>query len=219
MNNTLSAQVPLQIRSNSVKLLIFSDIHEDWRALETLMNQEADLYVAAGDLANWGRGLEKAAPILAKNKDKLWLLPGNHESDRDIEVFCQNQGFHNLHGASFECAGYHIAGLGCSNPTPFNTPGEYTEAQLAERLAPFSALKPLILICHCPPKDTALDEAAPGKHFGSTAIKEFIAREQPDYFFCGHIHESAGVHVDLGKTRCWNVGKKGYELTIGDNNS
>jgi hypothetical protein len=197
-----------------VKLLIFSDIHEDWGALERLMNQEADLYIAAGDLANWGRGLDKAGPILAKRQDKLWTLPGNHESDRDNEEFCKRHGFQNLHGASFEAAGYHVAGLGCSNPTPFNTPGEYSEAELARRLAAFGALKPLILICHCPPKDTALDEAGSGKHFGSTAVKEFIEQHQPEYFFCGHIHESAGVQAQLGQTHGWNVGKKGHLLEI-----
>ena len=107
-----------------------------------------------------------------------------------------------------------MAGLGCSNPTPFDTPGEYSESELAERLAPFASLKPLILICHCPPKDTALDEAGKGKHYGSTAVKEFIEKEQPVYFFCGHIHEAAGVHVMLGKTLAWNVGKKGHLLEI-----
>jgi Icc-related predicted phosphoesterase len=197
-----------------VKLLIFSDIHEDWPALERLMGVEADLYVAAGDLANWGRGLDKAAPILKKHAEKMWLLPGNHESDRDIEAFCERQGFKNLHGTSFEVAGYHVAGLGCSNPTPFNTPGEYTENELARRLAPFASLKPLILICHCPPKDTDLDEAGGGHHFGSTAVKEFIEKHQPEYFFCGHIHESAGVSAEFGKTRAWNVGKKGHLLEI-----
>ena len=182
------------------------------------MNQEADVYVAAGDLANWGRGLEKAAPILARRAERVWMLPGNHESDRDIEAFCRQHGFRDLHGTHLELAGYHVAGLGCSNPTPFNTPGEYTEAQLAERLAPFNGLKPLILICHCPPKDTNLDEAERGKHYGSTAIKEFIDREQPVYFFCGHIHESAGKVTKLGETVAWNVGKKGHYLEIGDNN-
>jgi Icc-related predicted phosphoesterase len=53
-----------------------------------------------------------------------------------------------------------------------------------------------------------------GQHFGSVAVKEFIAKEQPAYFFCGHIHESAGVHVELGKTQAWNVGKKGHLLEI-----
>jgi Icc-related predicted phosphoesterase len=197
-----------------MKLLIFSDIHEDWLALERLMNQEADFYVAAGDLANWGRGLEKAAPILAKRRDRVWLLPGNHESDTAMAAFAEQHGFRDLHGASLELGGYHVAGLGCSNPTPFNTPGEYTESQLAERLAPFGGLKPLILICHCPPKNTELDQAGKGEHYGSSAVKDFIDEHQPTYFFCGHIHESAGVHVTLGRTLAWNVGKKGHLLEI-----
>ena len=197
-----------------MKLLIFSDIHEDWRALENLMDQEADYYVATGDLANWGRGLDKAAAILQRRVGKVMVLPGNHESDSDIQQFCDRQGFRDLHGDKLELAGFHVCGLGYSNPTPFNTPGEYSERELAERLAPFSGLKPMILICHCPPKDTALDCAGGRNHFGSSAMKEFIDREQPTYFFCGHIHEAAGVHVVLGKTLCWNVGKKGYLLEV-----
>jgi Icc-related predicted phosphoesterase len=31
-----------------------------------------------------------------------------------------------------------VAGLGYSNPTPFNTPGEYSEKELAARLAGFA---------------------------------------------------------------------------------
>ena len=197
-----------------MKLLIFSDIHEDWRSLEKLMNQEADYYVAAGDLANWGRGLEKAAPILAQRGDRVWVLPGNHESDFDMKLFCDRHGFRDMHGASLQLADYHIAGLGCSNPTPFGTPGEYSESELAARLVAFKTLTPLILICHCPPKDTELDRAGGSKHFGSSAIRDFIDEQQPAYFFCGHIHETAGVHTTLGKTQCWNVGKKGHVLEI-----
>jgi hypothetical protein len=198
-----------------VKLLIFSDIHEDWRALEKLMAQQADYYVAAGDLANWGRGLEKAGAILQTDAERVWVLPGNHESDVEIQQFCSHFGFRDLHGQSLELAGHRIAGLGYSNPTPFNTPGEYSETELANRLAPFATLTaPLILICHCPPKNTALDHAGANQHFGSTAILNFIELHQPTYFFCGHIHEAAGAHVTLGKTQCWNVGKKGHLLEI-----
>jgi Icc-related predicted phosphoesterase len=198
-----------------VKLLIFSDIHEDWRALEKLMAQQADYYVAAGDLANWGRGLEKAATILQPHAGRVWVLPGNHESAVEIQQFCSQSGFRDLHAQSLELAGHRIAGLGYSNPTPFNTPGEFSEAELGDRLAPFAKLTPpLILICHCPPKDTALDHAGANQHFGSTAIRDFIEQHQPAYFFCGHIHEAAGAHVMLGKTQCWNVGKKGHLLEI-----
>jgi Icc-related predicted phosphoesterase len=113
-----------------------------------------------------------------------------------------------------EIDGWHIAGLGYSSPTPFNTPGEYSEAEIARRLQPFSGLKPLVLICHCPPLNTTLDRIRPGLHAGSSAIREFIEREQPELFFCGHIHEAEGVAEQIGSTRAVNVGKLGFLLEL-----
>ena len=78
----------------------------------------------------------------------------------------------------------------------------------------FRSLSPLILICHCPPKDTPLDRVRPNVHAGSTAVRAFIETYQPDYFLCGHIHEAAGTDAQLGKTRGRNVGKNGYVLEI-----
>ena len=46
------------------------------------------------------------------------------------------------------------------------------------------------------------------------AVREFVDQHQPEYFFCGHIHECAGVEVTLGPTKAVNVGKKGYLLEI-----
>jgi Icc-related predicted phosphoesterase len=197
-----------------MRLLIFSDIHGDQAALEKLMDIQADYYFAAGDLANWGRGLEHLGPILEKRADRMYVLPGNHESEADIERFCRQFGFRNFHGQSMHIAGYHVAGLGYSNPTPFDTPGEYTEQELAARLEKFSGLRPLVLICHTPPKDTQLDHAGANQHFGSQAVRDFIDREQPAYFYCGHIHEAAGREQTLGRTRGWNVGKRGQVLDL-----
>jgi Icc-related predicted phosphoesterase len=45
-------------------------------------------------------------------------------------------------------------------------------------------------------------------------VKAFITTNQPRYFFCGHIHEAAGVTVQIGPTTATNVGKKGYLLEI-----
>ena len=39
-----------------MKLLIFSDIHGDLRALERIVEQPADIYIDAGDLATFSRG-------------------------------------------------------------------------------------------------------------------------------------------------------------------
>jgi hypothetical protein len=113
-----------------------------------------------------------------------------------------------------ELNGHWVAGLGYSSPTPFNTPGEYSEREMAERLGRFSGLKPLVLICHCPPWNTGLDAVRPGFHAGSRSVREFIEREQPAHFFCGHIHEAEGAELQMGETRCVNVGKRGYLLEL-----
>src|SRR5215472_9895840 len=121
-----------------MRLLIFSDIHGDKAALEKLMNTEADYYFAAGDLANWGRGLDQLGPIMEKRADRMYVIPGNHESESDIAGFCRKYGCHDFHGKTMKIEGNTIAGLGYSNPTPFNTPGEYSEDELAMRFAKFS---------------------------------------------------------------------------------
>ncbi|SRR5258708_1333854 len=198
-----------------MRLLVFSDIHGDKPALERLMDTEADYYFAAGDLANWGKGLDVLAPLMQKRAERLYVIPGNHESDADIARMCEKHGFHNFHSQTMRIEGYTVAGLGYSNPTPFNTPGEYTEEELAARLEKFAGLDPLILVCHTPPKGTKLDSAGEGQHFGSTSVREFVERHQPAYFYCGHIHESAGQHEVFGRTQAWNVGKRGQVLELG----
>ncbi|MCC6591433.1 MAG: metallophosphoesterase [Bryobacterales bacterium] len=197
-----------------MKILLFSDIHGDLARLKKLMETEADHYIAVGDMVTWRKGLDAVGHILAAKKDQVWILPGNHESESDIATLCERHGLKPFHGKTFEAAGYTVAGLGYSNPTPFHTPGEYSESEIATRLEPFAGTKPMILVCHCPPKDTALDRAAENQHFGSTSIRHFIEREQPQWFFCGHIHEAEGQKVKLGETTGVNVGKRGYLLEL-----
>jgi Icc-related predicted phosphoesterase len=197
-----------------MRILFFSDIHSDHRALERLMAIDADYYFAAGDLVSWARGLDRAGEIMQPKADRVLVIPGNHESPADIAAFAAKWGFTDMHGQSRQFGDWHVAGLGCSSPTPFNTPGEYTEAEIARHLKPFAALDKLILACHCPPKPSRLDQSREGQHFGSTAIAAFIAARQPRYFFCGHIHEAEGVKDQLGATTGINVGKAGYLLDL-----
>ncbi|MGH9342236.1 MAG: metallophosphoesterase family protein [Terriglobia bacterium] len=197
-----------------MRLLIFSDIHADYAAVARLMEIEADFYFAAGDLVNWNRNLERVGPILGRHAERMYVLPGNHESEDTVAQLCIEFHLHDFHGEVMPVGNYQVAGLGYSNPTPFDTPGEYSEEELGARLAKFSELNPLILICHCPPKNTPLDRVREGVHAGSRAVREFIERAQPEYFFCGHVHKAAGSEAMLGRTRGRNVGKKGYLLEI-----
>jgi hypothetical protein len=127
-----------------LKLLVFSDIHNDWKALERLLATEADYYIAAGDQVTWARGLEKCGEILQRRAGRVYVLPGNHESADDVARLCVRYGLHDFHEAQFQVGDWQVAGLGYSNPTPFNTPGEYSERELAARLARFAGLAPVV---------------------------------------------------------------------------
>jgi Icc-related predicted phosphoesterase len=197
-----------------VKLLIFSDIHSDARALERLMEMEADYYFCAGDLVNWGRNLDAMGEILKKRADRVYVIPGNHESAQQIADLCARFGLNDFHGGRMQAGDFQVTGLGYSNPTPFDTPGEYTEQELEEKLHAFDGVKPMISICHAPPHGTMLDRITNLRHAGSRAVREFLQREKPRFFFCGHIHEAAGVTEKLGETSAMNVGKKGYLLDL-----
>jgi Icc-related predicted phosphoesterase len=128
-----------------LRLLIFSDVHNDWKTLEHLLSVDADYYIAAGDQVTWSKGIERCGEILSARGDKVYVLPGNHESAEQVAAMCARHGLHDFHGRHFQAGRWHVAGLGYSNPTPFNTPGEYSEPQIADRLARFAELDPLVL--------------------------------------------------------------------------
>lgn len=197
-----------------MKLLFFSDIHSDAQSLARLMDIEADYYICAGDLVNFGRHLDAMGEILKRRAPHVCVIPGNHESDRQICEFCHKFGLRDFHGQTFQAAEFHVAGLGYSNTTPFDTPGEYSEEELTEKLHAFDGLKPMISVCHAPPYGTALDRITNLRHAGSKAVRDFLQREQPRFFFCGHIHEAGGAQDKLGLTSAMNVGKKGYLLDL-----
>jgi Icc-related predicted phosphoesterase len=192
--------------------LIFSDIHGDMAALERLIAEPADIYIVAGDLTNFGRGLEVAGERMKHLGERVWVLPGNHETHDETRKFCERFGFVDFHRQVKQFGGATWAGRGYSNPTPFNTPGEYTEEEIASALAAFKGLPELNLVAHFPPHGTRLDEFRPGQHGGSTALRSWIDAAQPRYLVCGHIHECAGRGELVGATQCFNAGKSGYRM-------
>jgi len=178
------------------------------------MSVQADYYVCAGDLTNFSRRIDDCGEVMKHRASQVYIIPGNHETDDQVLQFCGKFGFHDFHGKVFEAGAYKVAGLGYSNPTPFETPGEYSEEEIARRLGAFTEISPMILVCHCPPFQTGLDRMRQFRHGGSIAVRDFLARSQPEFFFCGHIHEAAGTAERLGITKAMNVGKEGYLLDL-----
>lgn len=197
-----------------MKLLVFSDIHNDWESLKKIVVRKTDFFILLGDLSTLGKGLEEGGEILAPLEKKLWLMPGNSETWEQTQSLCQKYGFVDFHQKVVKQGDYFFAGLGYSLTTPFNTPGEITEEEFAQALKNFESKQNLCLFCHTPPKDTELDILPDGAHVGSQSIRKFIEKEQPIYFFSGHIHENEGKVQRIGKTTCFGIGKKGLEIWV-----
>ncbi len=201
-----------------MRILLFSDIHGDTPALERIVSTPAEIYISAGDLSTFGRALDRCGEALRPLGEQLWGLPGNHETADENRDFCRKFGFVDFHRQvrQVETRGgvVHWAGLGYSNPTPFNTPGEYTEEEIAQELAAFDGIAPLYLVVHFPPHGTSLDRVTFGRHAGSRVLRAWVERAQPAWLFCGHIHECAGQSERLGATQCVNVGKSGQVIEL-----
>jgi len=174
---------------------------------------EADLVILTGDITNYG-GKEDAKKVLDQlmtiNSNVL-ALHGNLDQ-QEVSTYLEDIGL-SLHGRGVVIKGIGLIGLGGSNFTPFNTPSEFSEAELASLLnqgyAQIADTRHVILISHTPPSQTKTDQVTSGVHVGSTAVREFIEQKQPVLCLTGHIHESKAVDR-IGNTMILNPGMIRY---------
>lgn len=193
-----------------MKLLLFSDLHNNYRAARRLVTlaEQADMVIGAGDFANFHQGLEAAITLLQLITCPTILVPGNHETVEALRAACSGwKSAHVLHGDGVTIDGFAFYGLGGGIPTtPFGKWSyDFSEEQAEAWLqaCPIGA----ILVTHSPPKG-AVDVSSLGASLGSVAIRAAIERCQPRLAVCGHIHESGGKHVMIGATPVINAGLK-----------
>lgn len=122
--------------------------------------------------------------------------------------------------------GYEMISFGYSTPTPWDTPRELEEEEMAARIAELAARvsEPAraVFNLHCPPRDTQLDQApvldeqlrpklgAAGTitgSVGSAAVREAIESSAPLLGLHGHVHECPAFER-LGPTFCVNAGSE-----------
>ena len=193
-----------------MRIIAFGDIHMHTGRLSAITDLEsADLVLVTGDLTNFGGDREGRTVIEAIQRcnAKLLAVPGNLDHPGVLDYL--NDNGLSLHGQGRQLDQVEVLGVGGSNPTPFGTPGEYSESQLGALLASGrSQLKgelPLILVSHAPPHGTKADRLRSGAHVGSTAVRGFIDQEQPALCLTGHIHEARSMDR-LGATLIINPG-------------
>ncbi|MGQ0796967.1 MAG: metallophosphoesterase family protein, partial [Methanobacteriota archaeon] len=157
---------------------------------------------------------------------RLYVIPGNDdrfEIDDEVRraesmVYCEGQ--------VVDIGGYEVASCGFTNPTPWHTPRELAEDDLAKKLdaAVRGVSNPAraIFNFHGPPIDTAIDVAPQltpdlkvvaragtvmTQHVGSTSVRKLLEERQPMLGLHGHIHESRGDDR-IGRTLVLNPGSE-----------
>jgi Icc-related predicted phosphoesterase len=164
---------------------------------------------------------------------KMYITGGNDDAEDILEVLDK----HALENV-LNCEGKRIViddedhlmlSTGFSNPTPWDTPREISDEQLAAHVegivAGLTDFTRVIFNFHAPPKDSTLDTAAeldwttdPPKVVtsggtpvmygaGSAAVRAAIEKYQPLLSLHGHIHESRGAQK-AGRTLMINPGSE-----------
>jgi Icc-related predicted phosphoesterase len=199
--------------------------------------------LASARLARW---LELAEDRLAGTAVRLYMMGGNDDEPAVLQTLERHDGDRVVasEGRLVELDDEHtMVTVGLSTYTPWDTPREASEEEIAEAIEETVATVPDLSRCvfnfHCPPKDTPIDtclklEVRPGElprpirdggRFlttggGSVAVRESIERYQPLVGLHGHIHESGG-RFRIGRTQTFNPGSEyvqgvlqGVKLTL-----
>lgn len=203
-----------------MRIIAFGDIHMSLGNFRNIPGIDtADLIIITGDLTNFGgrQDAQQVVEAIRAINPNLLALAGNLDH-KDVDGYLTEMGI-NLHGRGRTINDIGIIGVGGSNHTPFKTPNEFSEEELADLLA--SAYQQAqkapvhILVSHTPPLDTVTDRIASGLHVGSQAVRQFIEDTQPALCLTGHIHEARAEDF-IGNTHILNPGmiKDGYWIDI-----
>jgi len=161
---------------------------------------------------------------------KCYWTGGNDDKQDVLDAVASSEHFVNVDGKIVTLdSGHEMLSLGWSTPTPWNTPRECSDEQIASKLQPLvdgvKSPSTCIFNVHVPPYDTGLDVAPkldpsfdPPKPVleggqqvlvpvGSAAVRSIIEKTQPLLMLCGHIHE-VKAEVKVKRTMCINPGSE-----------
>ncbi len=192
------------------RLLLCSDIHGDYAAVERMLasNPGIDGLVIAGDLTTHGTPDEARDALRSYTTHARVAIVAGNMDPRSLETIFAEEA-HLLDGRTVWWDDAAIFGVSGSPPTTMHTPYEISEEEIMVRAekgwANATQARWRIFVPHAPPANTTLDLIRGGRHVGSTSVRAFIERRQPDLVVCGHIHESRGVET-IGRSTVVNCG-------------
>ena len=171
--------------------------------------------------------LELAEERLAGSRIQCLIAPGNDDPLFVDDVLGGSPIVVNPDGRLVELpGGFPMISVGYSNRTPWDSPRELGEEDLAalidREVAKLADPSRAIFNLHVPPKDTPIDQAVALDHefrpvmrggspyitgVGSSAVRDAIATYHPMLSLHGHIHESRG-EARIGRSLALNPGSE-----------
>jgi uncharacterized protein len=201
----------------------------DWEEIDSDIDRYHSLYqkLALERLNEW---ISEAEKKLSKENVRMYVTGGNDDPPAIINAFQNHELITNSEGrVTMLGEVFPMISMGYSNHTPWKTPRECTEEELAQKIreqaSNLSDFKKAIFNFHVPPLNSGIDLAPmvdssvdPPKYItkngmpvmtnvGSKAVREAIERYSPMLGLHGHIHESRGS-IKIGKTFCVNPGSE-----------
>lgn len=164
---------------------------------------------------------------LGKTSVKCYISPGNDDLFELDPILSSSSFVINPEGKVVQIdADHEMITLGFTNHTPWHSPREVDEEELAKKISVMAdavrTMKSAIFNIHVPPIDTVIDQAPHVDESlkivvkagnvemisaGSSACRAAIMKYQPMLGLHGHIHESKGI-TKLGRTMCANPGSE-----------
>lgn len=193
-----------------MRLLAAADVHSSLDRFSRILDAAGpiDVILLAGDLTNFGsaRDAEAIVRMAGAEGARVLAVAGNCDS-ASIDAHLAELGV-SLFRRGVAVDGVGFVGLSAMPPWQ-RTMYHFSEKELADALETgrrqLAGAERLVVLSHCPPHDTRVDRTMFGRHFGSTALRAFVERVEPELVVCGHIHEARGVDR-LGRTTVVNCG-------------
>ena len=149
----------------------------------------------------------------AKRKEKVLLIPGNHETVATADFLADLYGVKNLHGYSVKYKKVGLFGCGGANIGLFQLDEKEIYDLLKKGFDKIKYLQKKIMVTHVHPDKSKMEKFT--KFFpGSSGVRKAVEKFKPDVLLCSHVHEAEGIEEKLGKTRVINVGKKGKIIEV-----
>jgi Icc-related predicted phosphoesterase len=145
------------------------------------------------------------AELFAAMPSPAFLTYGNVDIPRMWADYLR-AGHQVLDGESVEIGGLKFGFVGGGLRTVYRTPNELEDEVFAAKV---EAVGPVDVLCaHIPPDipELLFDTVAERMERGSKALLDAVRQTQPRYLLFGHVHQPLVTSVQIGRTRCVNVG-------------